>query len=239
MLFSQWGKVTKENIRVEPNGVSSAAMMISMVAGELQLSSGTDMLLSGEVRYSDNDWKPVLWTKKKDNRMDISLKMPPQGPSLSMGDEDVNTWELRMNRTLPTDLLLTLGAGKSNINLEGVNLTSLYLKLGAGEFHVNVSGSSVPKLQIHAGVGQVFLNLGGEWKNDLIAQINGGIGELTIYVPEQVGVFVQVSGVLGEIDAPGFHREGHTYMNEAFAKPGPVLKIQINAGIGQINLRSK
>jgi hypothetical protein len=79
------------------------------------------------------------------------------------------------------------------------------------------------------------LDLSGKWNNSLKAEINGGIGEVTLKLPRTTGVRVKVAG-LGNIEAGGFKKEGGYYVNSAYRSDGTTLSIEINGGLGSVNL---
>ena len=86
------------------------------------------------------------------------------------------------------------------------------------------------------GVGETVVDLTGEWKKDFRARIHGGIGQATVRFPRDVGVRVQARGGIGEIRAHDFAKDGDTYTNEAYGKSPVTLAVEVEGGIGQINL---
>jgi predicted membrane protein len=78
--------------------------------------------------------------------------------------------------------------------------------------------------------------LSGKWNNDLDADFVCGFGELTLKLPENIGVKVKATGIMGNVEAPGFSKDGSTYTNDAFRKTKVTLYIDIFGGIGNVNL---
>jgi predicted membrane protein len=89
------------------------------------------------------------------------------------------------------------------------------------------------------GVGELKLDLSGERKQNLEVKIDGGIGHGTIYLPETIGVRVKVEGGIGSVDSHSLAKTGDYYTNEAYGKTDVTLDIQVEAGIGSIDLRLK
>ena len=54
--------------------------------------------------------------------------------------------------------------------------------------------------------------------------------------PSAVGVYVDVLSGIGKISTNGLRRDGNTYMNDAYGKAEVTLRINISAGVGEINL---
>src|SRR5205807_1652714 len=86
------------------------------------------------------------------------------------------------------------------------------------------------------GAGKVTVDLRGDWKKDLEATIEGGVGQATIRLPESVGVRVQATSGIGTIRASGLERRGDYYVNSAYGKSPVTLNLNINKGIGMIDL---
>ena len=63
------------------------------------------------------------------------------------------------------------------------------------------------------GAGQATVDLTGDWKKDLDAKIEGGVGTATIRLPRNVGVYVRAARGIGSVNASG---EGDAYVNDAY-----------------------
>jgi predicted membrane protein len=94
----------------------------------------------------------------------------------------------------------------------------------------------VTRLDMSMGAGQADLDLAGDRKNDLVANLEGGVGQVTIRLPRKVGVVVQASGGIGAVDAHGLRHENDEYTNEAYGKTPATIHLKVQGGIGQISL---
>lgn len=56
------------------------------------------------------------------------------------GGKARNEWETRLNDEVPTDLVVQMGAGESDLDLDSLTLTRLKLQMGAGKATVNLTG---------------------------------------------------------------------------------------------------
>jgi hypothetical protein len=52
-----------------------------------------------------------------------------------------------------------------------------------------------------------------------------------------VGVRVDIDGGLGKVDAAGLARDGDVYTNNAYGESDVTLRIEIEGGVGRINLQ--
>lgn len=236
-LFAQNTKtnpVKKYAKNVEAQGAKSVQMELRQSAGTLKISGGASQLMEAMFAFTEEKWKPAISYTKQSNNGKLVVKQPEE-KNMNMEDGDHNDWQVRLNNSIPLDLELTIGAGESNIDLHGMKLTNVLLKAGAGKFDINLSNTSLPELKVNAGVGEITIDLTGKWLNDLEAEINGGIGEITLKLPRKTGVRVEVHG-LGSIDANGFKKENGDYVNDAYDKTKSNLVIEINGGLGSVNL---
>lgn len=222
---------------IERDQVQKVRTEIQMNAGLLQIKGGSKDLLEANIEYTREDWKPEISYTAHDDEGKLLIEQPKSGlKNINFGDDDTNRWEIALNDDIKQDLYLKVGAGSTEVDLKGFRLNLFSLEAGVGEYNIDLSNTSVPDLEVNAGVGEVNLNLTGEWKNDLRAEINGGIGELNLILPENVGIQLEIHGGLGSVDAPGFHKEGSNYTNEAFGSANYEMTFEINGGMGDVNV---
>jgi hypothetical protein len=236
LLFNEAAaqQVKKYTKNVEAQGATAVQVRLTQSAGTLKLSGGANQLLEGAFTITNQAWQPQI-TYNSQNQKGMLVVKQPKTDNINMEDGDHNDWQVRLNNSIPMDIELTVGAGQSTIDLRNTKLTKLHLKAGAGDFTVNIANTSVPEIDIDAGVGEMKLDLSGNWSNNLEAEINGGIGEITLKLPRKTGVRVKVNG-LGSIEHEGFKKEDGYYVNEAYKKTKSTLQIEINGGLGSVNL---
>ena len=126
-----------------------------------------------------------------------------------------NEWNLRLSGKVPMDLRVNMGAGSSNLQLAGLSLTGLDVKLGAGTYTVDLSG---------------------DWARNLDVTINTGAANITVRLPRDVGARVKVEPGPHTIEATGLTQDGDVYTNAAYGVSGVTMRVDLKAGIGQINL---
>ncbi len=131
------------------------------------------------------------------------------------GDHIVNEWDLHLGKDIPLDLDVELGAGQSDLALGGLRLTELDIRTGAGESTIDLSG---------------------DWERDLDVNIQGGVGKSTLRLPEDVGVRVRADVGLGDVDAHGLSKDGDAYVNDAYGESDITLDINLDGGVGEVNL---
>jgi hypothetical protein len=208
------GKLQRESKSVDPKDAQSSRTQLKMGAGELNLTGGADQLMEADFSYNVSDWKPKVSYDVSADEGELVVKQGGAGGS-SLSGETRNEWEIRLNDEVPTDLVVQMGAGESDLDLDSLSLTGLKLQMGAGKTTVDLTG---------------------DYAKDFDASIQGGVGEATILLPSEVGVKAKAEGGLGKINAEGLKRVGDSYVNDAYGESDVNLSVDVQGGVGQINL---
>lgn len=206
------GPLQTESQSVELGDAESVRVEIEMGAGELEVAGGADELMEADFTYNVAELKPeVVYSGDT-----LTIQQPDVEGIASLGDLDGYRyeWDLRLNDDVHMDLSIGLGAGTMDLRLSGLSLTALEVDIGAGE-------------------GK--LDLTGEWPSDLDASIMAGVSSLTVVLPGEVGARVEIDGI-SRVNANGLMQDGNTYVNDAYGVSDVTLEINIEAGIGEINL---
>lgn len=185
-------------------------------AGEFSLRGGSSSAMDAEIRHS-RDWVP---------RMEYSVEATTG--VLRVDQETVATFKPFRQETNEWDVKLANGVP---IDLD--------VKLGAGESTLDLSGLDVRTLKALTGVGETTIDLSGERANSLDARIEAGVGELTVRVPQDIGVrLVKISEGIGEFSAEGLTERDGEWVNDAYATSDVKIEITLHGGIGEIEVIS-
>lgn len=207
------GAVQTESQSVELGDAKSVRVEIDLGAGELMVAGGAEKLLEAEFTYNVAKLEPQV--DYSDGKLVVQHPDANGLPALQNLTDFRNEWSLRLNNDIPMDLSVNMGAGTSDLQLADLSLTSLDVSLGAGNSTIDLSGG---------------------WGSDLDATIDAGAGDITVRLPSEIGVRVEVEAGLGTIDAPGLKQDGDVYTNSAYGVSDVTLQVHIEAGIGRINL---
>lgn len=200
---------------VEAKGAKAVKMSVKMPAGELRMAGGADQVLEADFSYGSGWSAPSVDYSVSDGVGELEIGQESGGTLVVKAD---NTWNLKVNDSIPLDLEVDVGAGRGEFRFAKVNLTRLELNIGAGQADVDLSG---------------------ERAKDLEAEIQGGVGEATIRLPKNVGVVATVHGGLGSVDTRGLKEEDGQYVNEAYGKSPSTIHLSVNGGIGSIKLQQE
>jgi N-terminal domain of toast_rack, DUF2154 len=211
----QVGKMQSDSKSVDPKNAQSARAQLKMGAGELHLAGGADQLMEAEFSYNASDWKPKVSYAVSGDTGELMVKQGSvEGADLS--SDARNEWDIRLNDEVPTDLVVQMGAGESNLDLDSLALTGVNLQMGAGKTTVDLTG---------------------DYAQSFDASIQGGVGEATVLLPSEVGVKAKAEGGLGKINAQGLQTVGDSYVNDAYGESDVTLMVEVQGGVGEINLR--
>lgn len=225
------------NKTVRMDNVESVNTDIAMKAGKLTVTGGAQYLMEADIQYSREQWKPDIRFSDNGKTGRLSIEQPSMTADFNLNiDEESNAWTIHLNDRIQQDLHCEIGAGQTELNLQGLNLSRVRIDAGVGEHKIDLRDSSVPEMEINAGVGEVSIDLTGAWRNDLNAEINGGIGQLNLRLPRNVGIRLEVSGGLGSVDAPGLQRQGRVYTNDLYGNASQNLVFDVKAGMGSIEV---
>jgi hypothetical protein len=208
------GEMQRQSEAVDPENVQSAVVQLRMGAGELNVSGGADALMEADFAYNVSEWEPEVSYDVSGETGELSVEQGSD-EGVRVGGDARNEWDLRFNDEVPTDLQVEMGAGESDLDLDSLALTGLDLQMGAG---------------------QTTVDLTGDYGQDLEARLEGGVGEATVLLPSEVGVRARAEGGLGKINAEGLQREGDSYVNDAYGDSDVTLDVDVQGGVGQINL---
>src|SRR5215212_362665 len=162
----QVGKMQEESKSVDPKDADSARAQLKMGAGELNLTGGADQLMEADFSYNVSEWKPEVSYDVSAKKGELLVKQgSAEGGNLSGGAR--NEWDITMNDEVPTDVVVQMGAGESDLDLDSLTLTGVDLKMGAGKTTVDLSG---------------------DYTQSFDTSIQGGVGEATVLLPSEVGV---------------------------------------------------
>jgi hypothetical protein len=207
------GDLRTESESVELGDAEAVRVEIEMGAGDLEVTGGAQDLLQADFTYNVAVLKPEV--EYADGTLVVRQVDVGGLPVLQGITGFRNEWDLRLNDGVPIDLRLNMGAGNSDLRLAGLALTGLNVDLGAGISTIDLTG---------------------DWSNDLQATIETGAADLTVRLPRDVGVLVEVEAGPTAVSAPDLTQNGNVYTSAAYGVSDVTLRIVMEPGIGLIRL---
>jgi hypothetical protein len=208
------GELRSESQSIRLEDTSPVRVEVNLGAGRLDLAGGARELMEADFTYNVARLKPVVEYAEGT----LLVKQPASdGMSNLQGIAGFrNEWGVRLSDEVPMDLRVDVGGGASELRLAGLSLTRLDVKLGAGTS---------------------TLDLDGGWASDLNITIDAGATDLTVRLPADVGVRVEVDRGPTIINAPDLAQDGNVYTNAAYGTSEVTLRIKITTGVGFLNLQ--
>jgi len=228
-------------------------------AGRLTIAPGADnSLYRATLRYDGRIFRPLNRYEKESGTLHLGI----DGGSFKSGNLKAGSLNLALGTSVPLDLDLKFGAAEADIELGGLRIRQATIQTGASETRVRVSRPNLEScssarfevgaarfqatglgnlncedVRLSGGVGEVILDFSGEWRNDVNADIDMGLGSLTLRVPRGLGVSVRKSGVLASFDSQGLIKRGNVYYSENYENAGHKLTVTIDAALGSIKMQ--
>ena len=219
--YNKWfAEASGSDISIAKDSAESLNVDIDFGIGDLLIHGNSSEWVSGDLQYNHKKLAPKVNYKK---RKDVGFVDIRQGSKVSFGfnkSKMQSDWDLQLTNDIPIDLNIDIGVSNSTLKLAGLQLSSL---------------------SIDSGVSDTLIDMSGEWKKGFHADMDLGVGDVTIILPKQTGVRVKASKGIGRVDLPpGFitQKDG-VYVNEAFADADVIIDITIDIGVGDVKFRTK
>ncbi len=244
---------------VPASGEDSVDVSILFGAGELELGAGDeDELLAARFVYNVDEWEPEV--TYDDGELSIRQGSGGGIPAGEFGNMR-NEWSLAFSPEIPLDMDVKVGAGDVTLDFTSLQLTELDVDMGAGDLEIRfdepnraemgrmtldsgaaklgvfgIGNAGPERVRVQCGAGEITLDFTGEWPGSADVTITTGVGQVTLRLPKEVGVRVENRGGITTVEASGFKRLGDAYVNDAFGETETELRIEITAGVGNIEL---
>lgn len=231
-------------------------------AGRVEIgATNAPVLYSMTLRYDEASSTPLHSYDPAAHA--LTLGVNGETDRFSRGGDDKNKGEMRLSlsRLVPLDLDLELGATKATLDLGGLNVLALQLESGASETVVdfsspnqgrmramtvdvgaasfearNLGNANAASMRVHGGVGSVELDFGGQWSQDMAVDVNLALGKLTMHVPHDVAVRVEVEKFLASFDQQGLQKRADGYYSENWDRAKYHLRVHAETTFGGIEL---
>jgi hypothetical protein len=215
------GEERTETESVDPGSATSAQVEITFPAGELRVEDGAGGLMDATFTYNVAEWQPLVEYSVEGGQGDLKVSQPgAEGtdnlPFVSSAGEMVNDWTIQLSSGMPLDLSIMTGAGETTLLAGGLDLNNLSVQTGAGVTNLDLTGS---------------------WTHDVHVSVQGGVGDLRIDLPAEMGVRVNSSTALVAVSTFGLTEADGGYVNDAYGAAPYTLTLDLEAGVGSVELR--
>jgi len=253
------GSLVTDNILVQaPSPGETTDVLIEFGAGELYIQpDGSNALIQGTATYNIEDLKPQITTSGRDVHLDQG-SFEYEFTGLPNFSDIENTWDLQFS-SQPINLEVRAGAfkgdfefgnmaihelkifgGASSLNLafSRPNLVPMgQFKFTSGASNVELTGlanANFSLMNFQGGGGSYKLDFSGQLLRDATIEIDGGLSNFSLVVPQGIPAIVTVSSNLTNVSTSGTWTGSETTFMQA--GEGPTLTFIIKLGAGQLTL---
>jgi hypothetical protein len=251
------GALVTEQIDIPvPAGISQPVdLNLKFGAGTLKLRAGSASLLSGTAEYNIADFKPVITQEGAYVKIEQGNWHLEGIPDFS---KVKNEWDFTLGNA-PMDLSIDAGAYMAEYELGGLALTSLSVKDGASDVELNFASPNLAQmsllkfetgasnvsltglgnanfaaLEFNSGAGNYTLDFSGAFQQAATVQIETGVSNITLVIPEGITCQVTQEGALANVThSSSFNQEGSVYSQ---AGSTPLLMIVVKIGAGNLTI---
>jgi hypothetical protein len=237
-------------------------VQVRYAAGRIDVApTDAPVLYSMNLRYDEATTTP-LHRYDADARL-LTLGVDAEKTRFSRSSDEKSSGEmhLSLSRSVPIDLALDLGATKGALDLGGLNLLSLRLDSGASDMRLdfstpnrsrmrafdvqagaasleakNLANANASTIHVESGVGSVDLDFGGDWTGDMTVNAEVALGKLTLHLPRDVGVRVEVEKFLASFDQQGLEKRGGAYYSTNWDSARYHLRLHAETAVGGIEI---
>ncbi|HEX7556895.1 MAG TPA: toast rack family protein, partial [Leptolinea sp.] len=205
------------------------------------------------------DWKPAI--SHSDERVTITQGKQDNSVSFPAGNL-LNSWDLKLGTEKPISLEIDAGAYKSNVVIGAIPLSELKIEDGASQskitfdkhnkqsmetftYHtgasqvdlINLANANFKEMNFESGAGSYTLDFNGDLQQKATVTIKSGLSNMKIIIPTGTNASVNLTGGVNNVSLKGtWTINSNQYKTQS--SRGPLLAIDINMGVGNLELIS-
>lgn len=266
LLSSVWAGRREEAVEVvEMKNASEVSLECELGAGEFTIRVGDiNEAVIAEIFY---DRSTIDYFIDADTRNNIRLiDIESEHRRSHSIDTDDNVWDIQLSDKYPYEIDMEIGACDADFDFGGLSLSNLVLQIGAAsgriefskpnrtrlhEFDIEAGASSLSILDIgnsnferfsfSGGAGSFELDFSGEYSSEGEIEVEIGLGDLDIVLPEDIPVRIYSEGDnwLSSVDLNDrdlIEVRDDVYESEEFDSAKTRLVIRLEVGLGAIDV---
>ena len=198
-------------------GAASAEIVLENGAGDVYIHalSGSDELIAGQVESGRGR---TAYEQLSIQGSQARYQLRETGTYIGFGGRfGEHSWDLGLTPQIPLDIRYSQGAGNSNLDLGGLQISGL---------------------KINSGVGQTTVTLPATGNFDV--GIDGAIGQVVVLVPRGMAVRIQSNTALANLSVPGgYERSDRVYTSPGYTSAENKANLTIGMAIGNVSIRGE
>jgi len=234
---------------------------VQYAAGRFDLRAATQpVLYSMHLRYDEDRTSPLHKFDVDARTLNIGVSnVSTSWSDRHSDDRNKAQMNLSLAPSVPMDLSLTLGATQADIDLGDLTLRGLHVESGAADETIdfsspnrarlgaatinigaanfvghNLANANASSLRVKGGVGAVDLGFGGVWTGDLSADVQVTLGKVTLHIPRDVGVRLDMQRFITSFDNDGLVKRDGYYFSDNWDTATYHLRVHVETALGGI-----
>ena len=230
-------------------------------AGRVDVRGTSDpTLYSMHLRYDEARSTPLHRHDAEQHTTSLGLESRSGRAQVSSGES--GELRLMLPRSVPIDLDMEFGGTQATLDLGEMSLRSVRLECGAADamllfsrpnrvrmrdLEVNVgaadftgrllANANADQIRVRGGLGSVDLDFNGTWTHDVSVATRLAVGKLTLHVPADVGVRVEVQRIAAGFDHDGLVKRDDAWYSTNYDSATYKLKVRAETFFGAIDIQ--
>ena len=275
-FFRGLGAKGEEDVKLsnfsEPmGGATSARVRLDLAAGETTIDTldpASDLLLEAQITHIGE----IKFASSGETEKVVSLSQSADAGEwfrhvfAFIGTGQRLRWNVSLTPSIPVDLAVNGGVGRSVFNLSALKTQAITINGGAGEVILTLPAAQTYRAAVNGGVGrsdiivpadatvEMALRMGtGEINLDIgegaavTATINGGVGALNLRLPAGAAARIEGKAGIGDMSVPAhfvrlsgggdFLSQSGVWQTADYETAERRINIRYEGGIGALNVR--
>jgi hypothetical protein len=218
--FQPAGNLATSTLNAPLSGATSASVTLDIGSVNLNMDSSANAgsLASGTLEYNQGRNAPQQSVSNDNGQAALTLRQGDSGFDIGswFGEARTPEWNIHLNPNVPTTFKANLGTGNSRIDLSESQVNTVNVESGTGN-------------------GTVFFPVNA---GHVTGTINGGVGNLSLIVPDGVEARIDVSSGIGNInmDDRFTKQSDNVYVTKGYNDAKNKLDLTLHVGIGNVEV---
>ena len=217
------------------------------------------VLFTMHMRYDEESMTPVHRYDAQDHSLTLGLSDLSIRGSREAGRDSHGELRVALSQRVPMTLDLELGAAQAELDLGGLALHAVKIETGAsasqvrfaapnparmrtlevsaGAASVDLQGlanANVDAVRVTGGVGSVKLQFGSALARDVDVDAEMALGKVSVQVPPDAGVRVELSRFIAGFDHFGLRKRGDAWYSENWERAAHRVTIRVKTVFGSV-----
>jgi hypothetical protein len=238
------------------------SVRIRFPVGRLSLRATSDpVLYSMQLRYDEDHMRPIHRFDAESRRLTLGFDGEDMHVRKYQDAFDQSELTLALSNAVPLDLDLELGATEARLDVGGLAISRMRVETGAADARLdfsapnktrmrrlditlgaagfavrNLGNANVGTVRVEGGVGSVDLDFGGAIEQDVSVDANVAIGKLTLRLPRNVGIRVELEKVVASFQHAGLTKRGGAYYSDNWDDARVRMRVRAETVFGAVEI---